>query len=655
MIRNLGHRAKKQKVQLPVSGANSDDDRAHPKSLPSHGNTISAGSDPCHRDLQFDHDELEAAAHFPSQSGTVEAGRGGAAGAIESTVAGASGSDDECSSHGSDVDDVTDGPFCGSLSPSPAISLQAPTLEQASSAVTALLGVIRTRRGSGAGWVYTSIDSITLTRLKEMLRLFRMYTLDSEYKGKWIGASQSVAVSEGRSMGYGRTLRKWCQDFSGDHKTLPENRYGSSSTSALHSDEDLVMDIVVHLQSIGSYFSAGDLLQFINRPEILEKIGRHEPLSIRTSQRWLKLLGFRWKLEAKGMYTDGHEREDVVKYRQEVFLPTYQGLHRRSAKFDDNGGHVPQGEILSNGELEVVFHHHDESTFYGNDRRKLRWVHSSESPKPYAKGEGLSLMVADFVSSKFGWLTSPDRSQSARVTLRPGKARDGYFSNEEVLGQLSDAMDTLETHYGSYQHVFVLDNARTHTKRAESSLSARRMTKNPKASFVFSEIVRDSAGRAVQGENGQPKMEDRKMDGAKFADGTPQDLYFAADHPQFPGWFKGMTEILRERGYAGPEKIKAECPGFKCDPSNSRCCQRRILFQQPDFVSVPSLAERHCQARGFQVLFLPKFHPELNFIEMCWGYAKRLYRELPSAPRIEQIEANALQCLDGIPLASMRR
>jgi len=31
----------------------------------------------------------------------------------------------------------------------------------------------------------------------------------------------------------------------------------------------------------------------------------------------------------------------------------------------------------------------------------------------------------------------------------------------------------------------------------------------------------------------------------------------------------------------------------------------------------------HCEARGYEVLFLPKFHPELNFIEMCWGYGKR--------------------------------
>ena len=40
-----------------------------------------------------------------------------------------------------------------------------------------------------------------------------------------------------------------------------------------------------------------------------------------TTYLWLRRLGFYKSELKKGVYVDGHEQEDVVKYRQEVFLP----------------------------------------------------------------------------------------------------------------------------------------------------------------------------------------------------------------------------------------------------------------------------------------------------------------------------------------------
>jgi transposase len=79
------------------------------------------------------------------------------------------------------------------------------------------------------------------------------------------------------------------------------------------------------------------------------------------------------------------------------------------------------------------------------------------------------------------------------------------------------------------------------------------------------------------------------------------------------------------------------------------------MFNQPDFAHVDTILEATCNARGFKVIFLPKFHCELNFIEQCWGYAKRIYRLNPESSREDHLERNALAALDAIPLETMRR
>ena len=65
--------------------------------------------------------------------------------------------------------------------------------------------------------------------------------------------------------------------------------------------------------------------------------------------------------------------------------------------------------------------------------------------------------------------------------------------------------------------------------------------------------------------------------------------------------------------------------------------------------------ELEAKARGHQVNFLPKFHCELNLIEQCWGYAKRLYRLREPSSKEDVLEKNATECLDAIPLITMRR
>jgi len=80
-----------------------------------------------------------------------------------------------------------------------------------------------------------------------------------------------------------------------------------------------------------------------------------------------------------------------------------------------------------------------------------------------------------------------------------------------------------------------------------------------------------------------------------------------------------------------------------------------ILYNEPDFAQAESLLETLCQAQGVEVIFLPKFHCELNFIKQCWGHAKSVYHTYPPSSHEEDLENNTLKVLAEVPVQMMRK
>ena len=60
-------------------------------------------------------------------------------------------------------------------------------------------------------------------------------------------------------------------------------------------------------------------------------------IRVRTARNWLKKLGLHYHTVLKNVYIDGHERKDLVKYRQYEFLPTWASLERRMVVFSEDG------------------------------------------------------------------------------------------------------------------------------------------------------------------------------------------------------------------------------------------------------------------------------------------------------------------------------
>jgi len=80
------------------------------------------------------------------------------------------------------------------------------------------------------------------------------------------------------------------------------------------------------------------------------------------------------------------------------------------------------------------------------------------------------------------------------------------------------------------------------------------------------------------------------------------------------GEAKGLKQVLKEQGF-NISKLKAKCSPV-CPFESQDCCLARLLSQQEDFANQPSMLETLIKAAGHECIFLPKFHCELNPIEM---------------------------------------
>ncbi|EEB86790.1 hypothetical protein MPER_16120, partial [Moniliophthora perniciosa FA553] len=151
-------------------------------------------------------------------------------------------------------------------------------------------------------------------------------------------------------------------------------------------------DLNTYLQEIGNHITAEKVVLYLSRPEVMEKHGIEKKISVRTARRYLRYLGFRFMAPKKGQYADGHEREDVVAYREKKWLPFWNGIVDRIQKW--TAENLPEATLITG--VRIIIWFHDESIFYAHDRRRKNWYRVDADAKPYAKGDGHSLMVADF-------------------------------------------------------------------------------------------------------------------------------------------------------------------------------------------------------------------------------------------------------------------
>ncbi|PVH68112.1 hypothetical protein DL98DRAFT_633755 [Cadophora sp. DSE1049] len=190
----------------------------------------------------------------------------------------------------------------------------------------------------------------------------------------------------------------------------------------------------------------------------------------KTTYKWLNRLGFHATKEKKGVYVDGHEREDVIEYRQKEFLPQMAYYQSLTTNYEEDANKVlqPIPLILPPGEKEHVLYYHDESCFHAKDYSTRIWLDENQQKMP-SKSKGGLIHCSDFISLE-GRLSIGQKD--ARKIIYPGGPQKIAYWDTEALKQMDEAIDIFEEKHPNKVAVFVFDQSSAHASKGSGALNA---------------------------------------------------------------------------------------------------------------------------------------------------------------------------------------
>lgn len=218
---------------------------------------------------------------------------------------------------------------------------------------------------------------LSLSQTNQLLILRNFATL--RLKGFSItNASIEIARQwhEGEGVHFAKQVRKLARHYQIFEQLPKERRGGLRVSSSLLSDERVktAARSWLSIQPLGE-ITPKRFQQALNAT-ILPLLGIQPKshLSERTARRWLVKLGWRRVELRKGVYMDGHERADVVEYRNNIFLPAMKEFQAFTATWEEKDGKfIRAPPKLKPGDKEIIPNFQDESCFAGHEYKKSAW------------------------------------------------------------------------------------------------------------------------------------------------------------------------------------------------------------------------------------------------------------------------------------------
>jgi hypothetical protein len=215
-----------------------------------------------------------------------------------------------------------------------------------------------------------------LTTINQLLLLRNFSTLRIKGVGR-MAASKEIARQwhEGEGTHFARRVRIVARHYQ-LFEQLPMQCAGGCRGSSVFNDERVQSGARAWLSRLPTGEVSPQHFSKALTEEILPCLGLNKnSVSDRTARRWLIKLGWRRTRLKKGVYMDGHERDDVVNYRNETFLPLMAKHEKCMVKWSENeDGQFERLEPqLLPGEKQIIPIFQDESSFHAGEYKSNVW------------------------------------------------------------------------------------------------------------------------------------------------------------------------------------------------------------------------------------------------------------------------------------------
>ncbi|KAL5466926.1 hypothetical protein EMCRGX_G031089 [Ephydatia muelleri] len=286
-------------------------------------------------------------------------------------------------------------------------------------------------------------------------------------------------------------------------------------------------------------------------------------------------------------------------------------------------------------------------------------------------------MITAFVNESIGWLKLSSQDMAAINAKRTiegkppckyftahkgcyygfhafqyGKAREGYWDGDKMLEQVMEFIDAFNFLHPEDQALFIFDWSSGHSKYPLDALHVNCMKDYPNSNMMVQEQLEDgswSEPRKFRKGDVQPMI---------FSEGDGPPFYSPSLDPNnYVNKPNGIRQVLWERGLLKPDMTLdgkwVDGQGNK--PVRDVSTSARYRFSQcPDFLNQKSALQLQIETRGHRCEFLPKYHPELNPIELCWGWVKRWMRTRCRYTYESMLENMPIAMVDKLPLSIIR-